>query len=161
MYIPNCHSMRNSMGDREFMAVQTSITEELPLSHHEISKFTEWTKMNNVYTCHVQSVSCVYNVQLCMYAVHTVLNSMKYVQTCTWHVQTCIYIDINVFSCIFMYIHGQTMYIACACRPCTISCVCEHENQKVKICYVLGSNPLPCACQMVALNHCTTRLDEL
>ena len=158
MYIPNCHSMRNSIVYTEYMAVQTSTK----LYYWGITFITPWDFkihiMNPDEPCtytscihHVQYMSCIYNVQHCMHPVHTVLNSMKYVQTCTWHVQTCIYIDINLFSCIFMYIHGQTMYIACACRPCTISCVCEHENQKVKICYVLSSNPWPCACRMIAL----------
>ena len=109
---------------------------------------SRWTMYIHVMytpcTIYVMYIQCTTLHAPCSY-------SSEQYEICTWHVQTCIYIDINLFSCIFMYIHGQTMYIACACRPCTISCVCEHENQKVKICYVLSSNPWPCACRMIAL----------
>ena len=114
MYIPNCHSMRNSIVYTEYIAVQTC----MKLYYSGITFITPWDfkihSMNPDEPCtyksciyHVQPLSCIYNVQPCMNPVHTVLNSIKYVQTCTWHVQTCIYININLFSCMFMYIHGQ------------------------------------------------------
>ena len=43
----------------QYRPVQSCITQELPLSHHEISKFTLWIQMNHVHTRHVYTM---YNI---------------------------------------------------------------------------------------------------
>ncbi len=78
---------------------------------------------NKVYAMYI---SCTNTYIQCMYFIHTMF-------------RPCIYTNIQVFVCIFMYIHVQTMYI-----PCTYFAMSKIYKKK-KYCNGPALNPHSCA----------------
>ena len=104
MYIPNCHSMRNSIVYTEYMAVQTSTK----LNYSGITFITPWDfkihSMNPDEPCiqvmyipctiYVMYIQCTTMYEPCSYSSEQYeICSDMYMTSC--HVQTCRYIDIN------------------------------------------------------------------
>ena len=89
----------------QYRPVWSCITQELPLSHHEISKFTVWIQMHNVHTSHVYTM---YNI--CH--VYTMYNHVwtLFIQFWTvWNMyMTCSDMYIHWHKFILMHIHVYT-----------------------------------------------------
>jgi hypothetical protein len=113
--------------------------------------------MNNYETCTnmyiirtAKSMPCMYHVQTriynneCKYVIHTMF-------------RPCIYTNIQVFVCMFVCIHVQTMYMPCTYMVCTISLCHEQEIQR-KILQRAGYKPTIACITASCLNHYTTSM---
>ena len=70
----------------------------------------------------------------------------------------CIYTNIQVFVCMFVCIHVQTMYMPCTYMVCTISLCHEQEILKEKILQRAGYEPTIVCITASCLNHYTTSM---
>ncbi len=101
--------------------------------------------------CTAKSMPCIYHVQTrvynneCMYFIHTMF-------------RPCIYTNIQIFVCLFVYIHVQTMYTPCTYMSCTISLCHEHEIQKGKILQRSSFKPTIVCIIASCLNHYATSM---
>ena len=99
---------------------------------------------HQVYAMYISCKTRMYNNE-CMFFIHTMFRQ-------------CIYTKIQVFVCMFVYIHVQTMYIPCTYMSCTISLCHEQEIQTEKILQRAGYEPTIVCITASCLNHFTTSM---
>ena len=121
-------------------------------------QFCQWHMGQYVHNTD-KSVQLHYHTSLplrpeCMYKVQTSIYNTRYKQVYT-NVNTyitahrmerqCIYTNTHAFTCMFVYILVQTMYIPRTYMACTISRFYEHLFQEIQKWYDPGLNPWSCA----------------
>ena len=116
-------------------------------SHYE----SRWTMYIHVMytpcTIYVMYIQCTTLHASCSY-------SSEQYEICSDMYMTCSDMYIYWHKFVLMHIHVYTwpnnVYSMCMSSMYNFMCLWT-QNQKVKICYGLSSNPWPCACRMIAL----------